>query len=458
MLRQDENRDPIFFSVCYKQYDGGAQNDALLAKVRRGYLVTPRRAAGKVRSCETGSEILIRYKIDHGSFEWMKTSGKTILQEAHSQKDGYYIVTRNMLGETVSKARYGADHQWLQTSYYSGNITRPAALLKPEQGGGLVLLQFKPENQKYVKIQLEPCAYSLGTAAQSLVNALAGEPQITCETDTGGLCYCFPGEKEKRIAVQNDLRQDPENFQPDWPSEQEVPVNFIYITNDGSAPEPVPEPEEPLVEVPQEPDYAVNHEIFSTGEPEHKPAKYSVAAKGLGGQAHISNLVAPHVEHAAKRIVISAEESYLYFGNVIDGLREGRGRTQMNNGCTAYEGGYEKDKRQGFGVYYYKSGKLCYVGGWKENQREGVGVAYSSRDGSIFVGKWKGNIPTGNGAAFDVDGNLIYTGEWKNGKRHGHGTEYKNGEIVFSGEFREDHHYSLLMESEDCSHAVAGST
>ena len=67
------------------------------------------------------------------------------------------------------------------------------------------------------------------------------------------------------------------------------------------------------------------------------------------------------MERGAKRIVISAEESYTYFGKVIDGLRQGRGRTQMQNGCTAYEGDYLDDKRDGFGAYYYKSGKICYM-------------------------------------------------------------------------------------------------
>jgi hypothetical protein len=442
MLQQEGNHSTAFFTVCYQPYDGGTQNDALLTGVRRDYLTVLKRAAGKVRSSETGVEIFTRYKIGRTTFQWIKTSGKTVLQKAYSQKNGYYIITRNMAGETVSKARYGADHRWLQTAYYSGDITRPAALLKPKQGDGLVLLRFQPEKQKYVRAELEPCSLSRGTAEQSLVNTLVSEPLITCETDGGSFCYCFPGEKERRIAVENDLQTGARSIQPDWPREPDAPVEFVYIENEHPAPEPKPELPEPLAEAPCEPDYAADRVIFSTDEPVEVPLKYSVAAKGLGGEAQISDMVAPHLERAAKRIVISAEESYLYFGKIIDGLRQGRGRTQMKNGCTAYEGDYQDDKRDGFGVYYYKSGKVCYVGSWKSNLRDGVGVAYSSRDGSLFVGKWKDNIPTGSGAAFDAEGNLIYTGEWKDGLRHGHGTEYLDGEIIFSGEFREDHYYS----------------
>lgn len=451
MLQQNEGHTPVIFTVCYQPYDGGTQNDSLLAEVRRDYFTSLRGASGKIRSSATGVELYTRYKIGRGTFQWLKTSGKTVLQKAYPQQNGYYIITWNAAGEMVGKSRYGGDHRWLQTSYYNnGDIARPAVLLKPEQDGGLVLLQFEPEKQKYTQTLLVPCVFHMGTAEQSLVNAVVGEPQIYGETDEGSFCYCTPGEKESRMAVLNDM--DPGSLQPDWPEEPDTELIFDYIENDLSAlereSEPEPEPiliiqEPPVPEEPKAPDYAADHELYSVDEPvPASPMKYTVAAKGLGGATQVSSAIAPHMERAAKRIVISAEESYLYFGKVIDGLRQGRGRTQMQDGCTAYEGGYINDKRDGFGAYYYKSGKICYVGGWKANKRDGVGVSYSSRDGSIFVGRWKNNIPTGSGAAFDADGNLIYTGEWKNGLRHGHGTEYNNGEIVFSGEFREDKYYT----------------
>ncbi len=469
MPQQSPNSTPVLYTVCYKPYDGSVQNDAMLTAVRRSYLTTLKHAAGKTHSIAAGADISIHYKIDREKFSWRKVSGKIILQEAYREKDGYYILTRNLAGETVSKAHYSGNHFWLQTAYYSGNTARPAALLKPNQrGSGLVLLQFVLQTGKYTQSELELCPISMGTAEQSLINTVAGEPQIIVETDCGSFCCCSASEKKSRMAVLNDLRSGEKNLMPDWPKEESTAFDFIYIENDGSTPEP--EPEKPMVQAPQEPDYAANLEIFSTDEPVQElvsepepisepmirpvnepenentsvrePVRYSVAVKGLDGQAQISDFIPPHVERCTKRIVISAEESYTYFGKVIDGLRQGRGRTQMQNGRTAYEGDYCNDKRDGFGTYYYKSGKICYVGDWKGNKRDGVGIAYSSHDGSIFVGRWKDNIPTGSGAAFDVNGSLIYTGEWENGLRHGHGTEYKNGEVIFSGEFREDKYYS----------------
>ena len=140
----------------------------------------------------------------------------------------------------------------------------------------------------------------------------------------------------------------------------------------------------------------------------------------------------------AKRSVVSSMESYLYFGRMLAGLRQGRGRTAMPDGRTAYEGGYSDDMRDGFGVYYYKSGELCYAGEWKRNLRDGLGVAFGAKDGSIFVGNWKNGAATGPGSEFDMGGCLTYTGGWKDGRRHGYGTEYRRGHIWRSGVWRDD--------------------
>ena len=187
-----------------------------------------------------------------------------------------------------------------------------------------------------------------------------------------------------------------------------------------------------------------------SGEPHPKENKAEVPAPAdMGGP------LAPSTITAAKRIIVSARESYLYFGDIVQGLREGRGRTQMANGCTAYEGSYRQDKRDGFGAYYYKSGKPCYIGNWQQNKRQGLGIAFSARDGSLFVGNWENNIPTGRGTAFDENGQVLYSGEWKDGKRHGQGTEYADGKVVYCGEWCEDQRvkgYCLFKaeQTEDC--------
>ena len=64
---------------------------------------------------------------------------------------------------------------------------------------------------------------------------------------------------------------------------------------------------------------------------------------------------------AAKRIIVSAEESCLYFGELLDGMRTGRGRTEQESGATAYEGDYKNDQRDGWGrVLLPLRGALLY--------------------------------------------------------------------------------------------------
>lgn len=147
----------------------------------------------------------------------------------------------------------------------------------------------------------------------------------------------------------------------------------------------------------------------------------------------------PYISQGKMRIDISPEESYYYFGNVVDGLREGRGRTSMQDGCTAYEGNYLNDKRDGFGTYYYKTGKLCYAGSWKANKRHGTGVSFRPHDGTIHVGRWEEDVPVGMGSRFDRDGNLLFAGRWEEGKRQGAGVTYhaQDGRI-FVGQWKDD--------------------
>lgn len=462
MPSQSVSGGPAFYTVFCRRYDGSAEKSALLGTVRKEFFTTRRTVRGSGRGLESGFEIRVRYRLSKNCFVWRKTCGKTMLQESFRRPGGgYALVTHNIAGRLVSRTDYDRDLLWLRTAYFGDVSDRPELVLTPA-ASGVTLLRYDADRQKYMQSSLVFCPLYEGTARQSLVNDAVGEPEICVRTDAGDFCCCPERENSLRRAVLDGLDAECGVLKPVWPRDaDEVPVDFEYIINDGSEPvkEEEPEPEPPAE--PESADYAADHELFSTEEPEAPraapeapsarpaPARYAVAAKGLKGGV----VCAPGVPSArktaekepledrlvpAKRIVVSASESYLYFGEIMDGLREGRGRTQMPGGATAYEGGYRADMREGFGVYYYKSGKLCYAGNWKRNLRNGAGVAFGASDGSVFVGNWKDNIPTGDGTAFDMNGSLIYTGGWKNGKRDGHGTEYRDGRIVRVGEWSED--------------------
>lgn len=462
----------MIYTIRCTPYDGGGEKDTVLSNAFREFFSNGKTVRGNVRSVESGLITRTRYRIGKGVFCWSKIGGRCMLEEVFRKNDGnYHLLVHNPAEELVSDSVYDFSLRWLQTAYFTDETSRPAAALRPSPNGIWLLLAAR--DGKYRRRELLPLSYRAGTALQSFSNSKAGgEPQVIAQTDAGEFCYCSAKERSARLAALQSAAENEDGLKPEWPDDPDEPLDFHFIPND------YPSPAAYSYTVPPEalaaPDYAANREIFSIevlppkpspvpipdpspapcpqpvpspGHPSPAPLKYAVAAKGLsGGVVHAGlkrNAVPKHepVEDElipAKRIVVSSSESYLYFGDILDGLRNGRGRTQMPGGRTAYEGEYRNDKRDGYGAFYYKSGRLCYAGGWKQNLRDGMGVAFGSKDGSVFVGNWKNNIPTGTGSAFDLKGNLIYTGEWQNGKRHGKGTEYENGCVRRTGEWRDD--------------------
>ena len=61
-----------------------------------------------------------------------------------------------------------------------------------------------------------------------------------------------------------------------------------------------------------------------------------------------------------------------YIGQVVNGLREGKGIYYFNDG-DRYEGDFKNDKFEGKGIYYYISGSR-YEGDWRNECKEGKGI------------------------------------------------------------------------------------
>ena len=63
-----------------------------------------------------------------------------------------------------------------------------------------------------------------------------------------------------------------------------------------------------------------------------------------------------------------------YVGQVINGLREGKGIEYYING-NRYEGDFRNDKREGKGIYYYHNGDI-YEGDYRNDKRGGKGIYF----------------------------------------------------------------------------------
>lgn len=523
MTQQSTGRQPVFYSVCLCPFDSAEQFQGPLTQLRRQFFENGR--ASHISGEAAGAGRLSRYKgsIRRKRLKWRKKSGAVITEETLPVAGGTALLLRNPEGQLISRVLY-RQNLWEKSTYFRPGDDRPMVILEPVLNQNQLLrLDLLPETGQYRRQYLFPCPYQPGTAHQSAINAQAGEPSLIASTSLGDFCYCNKEEQALRLRLEQEAGnlEDLSPFLPEVsaPQREEEPMEEAATAAPEIEETPAEEPAVPTEpEVSTEPEapvpansYAADHEVFRVDvEPQPAPTRYRVAVKRAKGpiQADHERLAhsAPAAPEengpplqgrpAAKRIIISAEESCLYFGELLNGMRTGHGRTELETGITAYEGDYQNDMRDGWGVCYYRSGEPCYIGGWKENHRDGLGatfqegehalhvglwkngvpgkmgslfdkdgnlrfagrmengmrqgagVSYRAEDGSLFVGKWKDNKPTGEGTEFDSQGNLVYTGMWKDGKRHGRGTEFDaQGNVLFTGEWREDRYYEGVRYS-----------
>lgn len=524
MTQQSTGRQPVFYSICLSPYDGAEQFQGPLAQMRRRFFETGHSAHTAGEEAMGGRLSRYKGKIHGKRLKWCKKVDKITMEETLPVAGGSALLLRNSEGRLVSRVLY-RENLWEKSTYFRPGDDRPMVILEPVLNQNQILrLDLLPETGQYRRQYLLPCPYAPGTAHQSAVNAQAGEPTLIASTSLGDFCYCSQEEQALRLRLEQEAGrlEDLSPFISEEPAAPMQPEEEPAIT-EKEEPTPTEEPAPPAPveeetapptaqEEPIPPDsYAADHEVYHVDvEPQPAPTRYRVAVKRARGPVladheRLSRSAQPPQEEnapplegkpAAKRIIISAEESCLYFGELLDGMRTGHGRTELENGTTAYEGDYENDLRDGWGVCYYRSGEPCYIGGWKENHRDGLGatfqegehalhvglwkngvpgkmgslfdkdgnlrfagrmengmrqgagVSYRAEDGSLFVGKWKDNKPTGEGTEFDSQGNLVYTGMWKDGKRHGRGTEFDaQGNVLFTGEWREDRYYEGVRYS-----------
>ncbi len=451
----------IYYSVTSRKM---REDDLdLLGKVRRSYFEAGTSQHGKAADETFGADSTAKYRVTRHGLKWeLTTSGGQVRQRAVASQTGYTVLTWDTAGDLREKDDFDRNHSWMQSVFFRGNPKCPELLLKPE-GEEIDCLRFDLHIAKYRHNRLLAYPMEANDSTRIWMNNAVGEPDILADTSDGRFYYCTAAELQARkdAAARRD-KAEAEDV-PDWDAAPAEKISFQFIRNEHAleevtAPQPNLELESedgPLMlevgdnvllptlkemddciiidtQAPEEPavieeDVAPVPVVFRRPVEKPQPQEEPRLAQSVSG------MPAP-----AKRIVVSDTESYFYFGKLLDDKREGQGRTQMQNGHTAYEGGFHADKREDFGTYYYKSGRLCYAGNWKQNRRSGLGVSFSARDGSLFVGQWEDNVPTGRGAAFASDGTLSYYGQWLDGRRDGQGTEYYNGKILYEGQWRRD--------------------
>ena len=92
-----------------------------------------------------------------------------------------------------------------------------------------------------------------------------------------------------------------------------------------------------------------------------------------------------------------------YFGQVVNGLAEGRGIKYYDN-RNRYEGEYRNDKKEGKGIFYWNDGDR-YEGDFKNGKREGKGIMYYN-NGDREMGNYSNGTKIGKHVKLHADGSI----------------------------------------------------
>ena len=113
--------------------------------------------------------------------------------------------------------------------------------------------------------------------------------------------------------------------------------------------------------------------------------------------------------------------------------RKWNGKGYDGNGNVIYELVNGKGKVKEYSLY---NEILVFDGEYLNGDKTGKGKEFNRYSGDLeFEGEYLNGKRNGKGKEYDEDGELIYEGEYLNGKRTGKGKEYKNGKLIFKGDF-----------------------
>lgn len=502
------------YQVCFTDRDSPDILRDELAAARKKFFTEKKRSV-KVGKNEIvkGFDGKLHGKLSKHGLYWKKTAGRLVVEEAFDQKNGYVIVRRDFRSVIVSRTYFDKNHLWIKSEYFEpGDQSSAQVMFKPCDSSELIERFDRDRDcKRYHATELHPLPYMAGTAEQSILNARFGEPMMIISTAEGEFCYCPKREAQQRKRALDDIKDGTIVLMPAWEVkdgslagdaiDEETNVTFTSLEEYAKI-EPgraaLTSPESPA---PAGPPEESSNEEFTPAE-DAEPEEHSAEPEAQEDEEILAaarkaaelDVIAADSDEKRSESKENAVTDMGYRGEIIDGKITGRGRTEQQNGLTAYDGEYSDGKREGFGSYYYKDGSLCYAGFWHDDKKNGLGVSFrdsdhalhiakwqngqpggvvslfdsegnlrfggrivngkkegagvsiNQADGTVFVGKWENGQPTGLGSSFDCDGNLLYYGGWKDGKREGHGTEFDpNGGIVFDGEWKDGKYHNGIL-------------
>ena len=146
------------------------------------------------------------------------------------------------------------------------------------------------------------------------------------------------------------------------------------------------------------------------------------------------------------------ERNVIFEGEYLNNKRNGEGKEYINSRLV-FKGKYLNGEKNGYGEEYDSKGKVIFKGeyfnGHKKEGKEFINDKLEFEGKYLFDKKFEGKgfdetgkviykLKNGNGKVKEYkNGNLIFEGEYLNGKRNGKGKEFDEffGKIIFEGEY-----------------------
>jgi hypothetical protein len=119
-----------------------------------------------------------------------------------------------------------------------------------------------------------------------------------------------------------------------------------------------------------------------------------------------------------------------YYGPLVDGMRQGHGRIEWNNG-SSYEGEFEQGLYSSHGRLKSSDGSV-YDGAFVDGTMTGHGHM-TELDGSIYEGEFTNDAFNGHGRNVAANGD-VSEGNFENGHLEGQGS-FVGGGLIYHGEF-----------------------
>jgi hypothetical protein len=125
------------------------------------------------------------------------------------------------------------------------------------------------------------------------------------------------------------------------------------------------------------------------------------------------------------------EETDKYEGELLNGMRHGKGKLMMSGCC--YEGDFSNNMMHGKGVYTWDSG-ISYIGDFANDNFHGKGTK-TFVNGDYYEGIWKEDDFVSGMVKVTYDSGASYEGEMLNGQRNGKGKyTWQDGDF-YEGDF-----------------------